>query len=394
MYSLHLSAEQLEFRDTVREFVDREVKPLALSAQRLDAGDRSVPPALLQQASALGLRTLTLAEAAGGAGADTLTNCLIAEELAAGDVDLAAVLAETARLGGMMFGGWMNDEQRGRFLPAFTSDDCFHLALAGREADTDDELGVDYFRPMSPRPPLQTTARRSAEGWVLNGSKPCVANAPLAGLIAVRAATEDGAATFLVPRGTPGLEIRPTVQRPQWFLGACGDVDLVDCRLPAANRLATAGPPAAAEDAVRCALNVGVARAACEAALDYAKLRYQGGRIIIEHQTMGERIARLFIQLDAARALVWRAAWAADHPQAVHDRSLPQMPLAVALRVYVSETMHKVALDAAEVFGAMGVMRDMPLQKYVQLSSIFQHGEISNTDARLRVAEAVAGYRR
>jgi len=394
MYNLHLSAEQLEFRDTVREFLDRKVRPAALKADRLDAGDRSVPQAWLRAASGLGLRTIALSETAGGAGADTLTMCLVAEELAAADADFAAALAETTRLAQLLFDGWMNDAQRARFLPAFVDDEDCHLALAVREADTDDELGIDYHRPMSPRPGLQTTATRTADGWTLNGAKPCVANAPIAGLIAVRAATDEGIATFLVPRTTPGLSIQPTEQRPQWFLGVCGDVTLHDCRLPAINRLNPLDDRISVADAVRCALNVGVARAACDAALDYAKLRYQGGRIIIEHQTMGERIARLYIALDAARAVVWRAAWAADHPQAVHDRSLPEFPLHAALRVHVSESMHKVTLDAAEVFGAMGVMRDMPLQKYVLLSSIFLHGEVSNTDARLRVAEAIAGFRR
>lgn len=394
MYNLHLSAEQLEFRDTVRAFVEREIRPEALKADRLDACERSVPPAWLRSAASLGLRTLGLSEAHGGAGADTLTTCLVAEELAAADVDLAAALVESARLGDLLFERGMNDAQRERFLPVYTRDDDCHLALGVREADTDEELGIDYHRPMSPRPGLQTRAMRTAEGWMLNGAKPCVANAPIAGLIAVRAATDEGPATFLVPRDAPGLTIRPTEQHPQWFLGVCGDVELRDCRLPASSRLNVTDDRIEAADAVRCALNLGVARAACEAALDYAKLRYQGGRVIIEHQTMGERIARLFIALDAARALVWRAAWAADHPEAVDERSLPDFPLHAALRVHVSESMHKAALDAAEVFGAMGVMRDMPLQKYVQLSSVFLHGEVSNTDARLRVAEAVAGFRR
>src|SRR6185295_4708546 len=98
MYNLHLSAEQLEIRDTVRDFVAQEIKPVVLKADRLDAGDRSLPTALLDQASQMGLRTLALSEAAGGAGADNLTCCIVTEELAAGDADIAAVLSETSAL--------------------------------------------------------------------------------------------------------------------------------------------------------------------------------------------------------------------------------------------------------------------------------------------------------
>ena len=91
MYNLHLSAEQLEIRDTVRDFVDGVIKPVALKADRLDAGDRSLPMDVLDQASQMGLRALALSEDLGGAGADMLTACIVAEELGAGDADIASV---------------------------------------------------------------------------------------------------------------------------------------------------------------------------------------------------------------------------------------------------------------------------------------------------------------
>ena len=92
MYNLHLSAEQLEIRETVRDFVTRRIKPVVLKADRLDAADRRLPMALLDEASQLGLRSLALAEDQGGAGADQLTCCIVTEELAAGDADIAATL--------------------------------------------------------------------------------------------------------------------------------------------------------------------------------------------------------------------------------------------------------------------------------------------------------------
>ena len=118
MYSLHLSAEQLEFRDTVRSFVDGEIKPVVLKADRLDADIRAVPMDVLDKAAQMGLRTLALPEDLGGVGADALTCCLVAEELAAGDAGIAAVLAETMSLGGTLFAA-MDEMQRGRFLKPF-----------------------------------------------------------------------------------------------------------------------------------------------------------------------------------------------------------------------------------------------------------------------------------
>src|SRR5216684_7263904 len=103
MYNLHLSPEQLEIRDTVRDFVVEEVKPHALDPRRLEARERPLLMDVLDKASQLGLRALALSEELGGAGADALTCCIVTEELALGDADLAAVLAETSTLGGMLF---------------------------------------------------------------------------------------------------------------------------------------------------------------------------------------------------------------------------------------------------------------------------------------------------
>ena len=146
MYSLQLSPEQLEIRDTIRDFVTREVKPVVLKSDRLDVNDRSLPMDLLTQASQMGLRSLALSEQAGGAGADTLTSCIVTEELAAGDADFAAILAETSWLSHVIFDRGMNEAQRGKFLPKFLADDQFHLAFAADESGSDTRLGVNYHR--------------------------------------------------------------------------------------------------------------------------------------------------------------------------------------------------------------------------------------------------------
>jgi alkylation response protein AidB-like acyl-CoA dehydrogenase len=402
MYNLHLSAEQLEIRDMVRDFVTHEVKPVVLKADRLDVCDRSLPMALLDKASQLGLRTLSLAEDHGGAGADQLTCAIVTEELAAGDADIAATFGETSRLAKILFGSAMTPAQRDRLLPLFADNDRCHLAFANHEPGTAAGLGVNYHRPIAAAAGIKTTAVRSADGsFIVNGVKDCVANAPVAGLIAVavKMSGRQDAAILIVPSDAPGLTVR--AHEGAWRHGICGDVTFKDCRVPADNLLNGEAADLLAGDetsgrgnALAQAINLGIGRAAYEAAIDYAKLRVQGGRPIAEHQAIGTKLAEIAIKLEVARAAVWQAAWACDHPEAYADRSIADLPLATIAQVFTGQAMLEAAKDAAEVFGAMGVMRDMPMQKYVHDARVCLHGSDSNRDAKLRIAEALLGYRR
>jgi alkylation response protein AidB-like acyl-CoA dehydrogenase len=400
MYNLHLSPEQLEIRDTVREFVTREVKPVVLKADRLDVADRRLPMHLVEEASRLGLRTLALSEDNGGIGADALTSCIVAEELAAGDADIAAVLTETSRLAHLIFNRALPEAERDRLLPKFLADDGAHLAFADREADTDTRLGVNYHRPNMPTPSLAAAATQAGNGdWVITASKTCVANAPVARAFAVTVKIKGrtGERVLLVPADAPGMIVTP--HEKTWPHGTCGDVTFADCRVSAGNLLAD-GSAALLRDAgghgapLAQAINLGIGRAAYEAALDYAHLRIQGGRPLIEHQAIATKLADIAIRLEVSRGAVWQAAWASDHPAAVADRSVSDLPLTTVAQVFVSEAIVKAAKDAAEIFGAMGVMRDMPLQKYLHDARVCQHAGDGNREARLRVAEHIAGYRR
>jgi alkylation response protein AidB-like acyl-CoA dehydrogenase len=397
LYNLHLSPEQLEIRDTVRDFVARKIKPFALRADRLEAREKPLLLDALDQASQMGLRTLALAEDNGGAGADSLTCCIVAEEIAVADPDLASVLAQTSMLAHLLFDHWMSEEQRDRFLPQFPADDRYHLALAEHEPGSDDTLGIDYHRPKTSEAVPQTTAIRSGDGFVINGRKDRIANAPLAKLFAVQVRTgAHDLATLLVPRETAGLSIEDDRQGARWYHGARGELILEDCRVPAENLLDRS--PAAGKTLGRStlnqAINLGIGRAAYEAALDYAQLRVQGGRRLIEHQAIGTKLAEMAVRLDVACTAIWRAAWASDHPDAFADRSLPDLPLASIAGVFASEAIYRATKDAAECFGAMGVMRDMPLQKYVRDALVCLHCDRENGDAKLRIAEALADYRR
>lgn len=411
MYDLQLTAEQLEFREAVRDFVNREVKPAATDPQRLEPFEKPLMTGLLDQLAQMGLRGLALPEAAGGAGADLLTTCVLLEEIAAGDVDLAMVLGETALLARAAHDA-MNDGQRKRWLPKFEGDDRFHLALIAR--DDDAERGWSYHHAMPADAEVigapEVVAERDGKGWVINGLAPFVVNAPVAGLFIVQAKIADapGTVTVLIGGNAQGLSIDNDLpafggggERARWHHGAVAAVTLKNCKIAeedvlaadAVHRLLQSGL-VARRTVQTAAVNIGVARAAYEAAVDYAKMRWQGGRHIVEHQAIGMKLADVAIQLEAARGLTWKAAWVTDHPEAINDRSVNDLPWAVIARTFTAQSLHRATLEAAECFGAMAVMRDMPLQKYVHDTLVLQHSADCDLAAPLVVAEAVAGYSR
>lgn len=406
MYDLHLSAEQIEFRDTVRDFVERDVKRIALHPDRLEESRPRLLSQQLGEASRMGLRTLALSEPLGGAGADNLTCCIVMGELAVGDVGIATTLAETSMLGHILFDAMMTSGQQERFLPQFLADDGYHLAFAAHAPEVDTEWC--YHRPSVAEPGGETNAVWQSNGnWVINGAAELVANAPLAKLIAVQAQTDpqasgtSGVRTFLVPRDTAGLTVRESDDEPAWYHGTRGTLIFKDCRIPETNILAgatdalCAGARSMNGAALQMdAINLGIGRAAYEAALAYAKLRVQGGCPIIRHEGVGMLLADMAVRLEAGRNMIWQAAWAADHPDAQADRSLPDLPLAVLTNVFVSEITHEVAVKASEIFGAMGILRDMPLHKHVHDALIFFHSGSGNSAAKLRVAEVLAEYER
>jgi len=417
MYDLNLTAEQIEFRDTLRDFVQSEVRPAALHPDRLQPFDKPLLTDALDKAAQLGLRTLALSEDAGGAGADTLTSCIVMEEIAAGDVDIAVVLAQTSSLGHILFDRLMTPGQRAAFLSKFGGDDRYHLALAARDAGAG--AGWSYHRPLAAESGGEPAAVKQANGdWIVNGAVAMVANAPVAQLFAVQVRTDpkktgaNGLSTLLVPRDAPGFTVGERSSPfggngangesvTRWHHGAGSGIAFKDCRVPADRLLGREGrsPFAGGEETARCvpvlaAINLGVGRAAYEAAVEYAKIRRQGGRNIIEHQAIGTKLADCAIKLELARTMIWKAAWALDNPEAVAGRSVSDLPLHTIARVYTAEAVNEVTLLAAECFGAMGVMRDMPLQKYVHDAMVFLHSEDTDGAAKLAVAEALAGFER
>ena len=238
---------------------------------------------------------------------------------------------------------------------------------------------------------LATKAVRDGDHWVLNGAKDAIANAPIAKLIAVEAQDRQG------PGAVPGAARHAGPHRHRAARAA-----LVSRLLRTA--FAEGRPPAGGSPArprrrrrprprrpARPGAQPRHRPRRHEAALEYAQLRVQGGRRIVEHQAIGTKLAECALRLDIVRNTIWRAAWASDHPGAFADRSLPDLPLTTMAKVFTAETIYRVAKDAAECFGAMGVMRDMPLQKYIHDAMICLHTGDGNSDDKLRIAEALVG---
>jgi len=400
MFSLRLDAEQIEIRRTVRRFAEIEIKPIALTHDREEDFAKRFPWQVLVKAETLGLRTLALSEDKGGSGADALTDCIVAEELATADVGIATTLNHTSDLARLFFDHYMTDEQCDRFLPKFLSDERFHLAIAGHEPDTD--LGWAYHRPAIDSTGYRTTAVKHGDDWIINGTKNFITNAPIAKLILVQVRMEanmSDAGMIFVERDRPGLSIyeHDKVGRR---LGSNGEVVFENCRVPVANTVRT-GKDLLTNRITQGrarprfqALNLGIGRAAFETALSYARMRVQGGRPIIEHQAVAIRLADMAIALAQVRSLIWQAAWASDHPDAYQDGSLPDLPLQSIAKVVTSETVFRVVTDAAQIFGGMGVMREVAMQKYVRDALVFLHSEQTNDVARLKIAEHLAGWRR
>ena len=416
MFNLHLTPEQVEFRDTVRDFVQNEVKPAALHPARLEPFEKPLMSEQLEDASRMGLRTLSVSEAAGGAGADMLTSCIVLEELAAGDVDIAVALSLTQSLARALE-EHMSPAQRSKFFGQFLEDPGYQLAFAAHDAGA--ERGWHYHRAYVEETSPEPLAARQANGeWRLDGTLSFVPNASIAKLFVVQARTDpkktgtNGLTTLLVPREASGITVTSAEDafagagaggKPltRWHHGTGAEVRFENCRVAPENVVGREGQSPLATDihnvraqTLLAAVNLGLGRAAYDAAVDYAKIRVQGGRPIIEHQAIGAILADLTVKLELARNMIWKAAWAADHPEAVTDRSVPELPLHTMARVYTAEAMHEVTLGAAECFGAMGVMRDMPLQKYVHDAFIFLNGFGHDSATKLEIAESVAGYQR
>jgi alkylation response protein AidB-like acyl-CoA dehydrogenase len=386
-----LTKQQEMLRETVRSFVTREVKPQAMTREWLSEPQARFPWEWVEALSRMGVRTLTVPKEFGGPGGDTITACLIGEELAAGDLGLGVIFDQTWKFVPFITTA-CTDEQRQRYLPVFLQDDRYLLAVGLHE----DQAGSDHFLPYNVHPHgARTTAVQDGNGdWIINGAKTYISNGGLAKLHIVLARTRpgtggvDGLGAFFVELGRPGFTIGRIENKIGQRLVQNGELIFQDCRVPAQNVLGDVfegltplrealrgrGMPEAGATAL------GVARAAFEAALDHARSHVQGGTEIINHDIIALMLADMELKLETARLLVWRAAWAADHAESV-DMRLPPMA-----KQYASEVAVDICIKAMEIFGGAGIMMELPMQKYVRDALTFLHSEGTNQIMQLRRA--------
>lgn len=416
MFDVILTEEQLALRSLARDFVKREIQPTIKEREQISDPKQRMPWDLVEKLSKLGVRTLALKKEYGGAGADCLTCCVMGEELCAGDLGIGVIFDQTWKFT-TYFNEVMNDEQRSRFLPDFLNDHRCLLATGTTEPDTD--KGFRYYEPSNlAGTGVQTKAKRNGKSeWIINGTKHYISNGSEAQIYFIYARTDpakggvEGTTVFIVPRDTPGFSIGRIEDKIGQRLINNAELVFENCRVPAENILLGEGLAAKVRNAYTQASNVeagattlGVGRAAFEAALDWAKTRVQGGKPIIQHEAIGTMLADMAIGLESARMLLWKAAWSVDHPEEATrylndyrelDPKLDiraQNPLTSMAKVYASETALKVAIQAVEIFGGYGIMRDGPVEKCVRDALTFLHSDRTNQVHRLCISQLVGGY--
>lgn len=394
MFDIRLNDTQRAYQQAARDFAQNEIKPIALELDKKPNWEDRIPWEVLKKGSQLGFRTFALSEENGGAGAsDHLTSCLIAEELAAADIGTAYYYMLTARRARDWFELRMNDEQRAYFLPKYLNDDLYFTTVAIHEPDTD--LGFDYYTETPDWVKFKTRAVQQPDGsWLINGAKNFQTVGYLAKLLVVQAQTEAGARAFLVEGDTPGLVRRP-MSKIGRRVGDNAEIFFDNVRVRKGHMLAP-NPPGRTDIGTHvtiASLTLGVGRAALEETIKYTQQRVSGGKPIIQHQAVGLAIANMAMNLEAARRLIWTAAWAKDHPEAFADGSAEYQPYEWMALAFTGTAVQRLTEEAMELFGGMGVVQGMPIEKYVRDALVQKHISFPYP-TRFKITEALVGYKR
>ncbi|MGZ8268852.1 MAG: acyl-CoA dehydrogenase family protein [Burkholderiales bacterium] len=388
-----LSDEQMRWRTLARDFVEKTIKPDAVRRDRLPSAAERIPWDWIREANTLGIRTLGVPAAFGGAGADILTLCLVGEELAVGDLGFAVIMDQCWKMANILSDA-MTPEQQRRFIPRFVDDAEATFAIAFTEIGAGSDHQGYYD---SPDIDFQTTAKRDGDSYVINGSKRYVSNGCMAKLYFVVARTDPGktlresGAVFIVPFDTPGFRVGFFHEKSSQRLATNGTFHFENCRVPAGNLLGGEGLMSQLRSnymwgskAEAAATALGVGRAAYEYALDYAKRRVQGGKPIVQQQAVAMMLAQMAMKLDAARTQIWRAAWLADRKQS------EARTLGLLAKVNASETSFEACKLAAEILGGAAIMHEHPIEKYLRDATSFLHSDGTNQLCLLRAAQGLA----
>ena len=375
-----LSPEQLQIRDTLREFARDELAPNAAAWDR----DHTFPRDALRALGALGVLGIVVPETWGGAGLDYVSLAVALEEIAAGDGATSTIVSVQNSVVCGPINAFGSDAQKTRYLPSLAGGEqlgCFCL--------TEPQTGSDASA-------IATRADRRGDSYVLNGVKQFIttgANADVAIVFALtdKAAGKKGMSAFIVDVKTPGFVVARIEEKLGQRASDTAQIVFENCAVPAANLLGRKG------DGYRIALAnleggrigiaaqaVGMARAAFEAALGYARERQAFGKPIAEHQAVNFRLADMATKIDVARQMVWHAA-------ALRDAGEPCLKEASMAKLFASEMAETVASDAIQIHGGYGYVADFPVERIYRDVRVCQIYEGTSDIQRMVIGRALLG---
>ena len=386
-----LTEEQVAIQQLAHDFALHEIRPRAAHFDETE----EFPYEIVTRAHKLGLSPAAfIPEEYGGGGLDNLTQLVLAEELAWGCAGIS-ICIQSMRLAISAIRSSGTEQQKKRWLPEFTNPDKLVLGGLGL---TEPDSGSDALA-------MKTRALRVSDGYVLNGTKQFCTNGGIADFHVIYATTDPargsaGIASFVVPKGTPGLKMGRKEQKLGVRASHTAQVILEDCHIPLDHRLGgdpdeeNAGPGALGAlmtlEATRpsvAAGAVGIARAAYEYALGYAQERKQFGKPIWQHEAVGFKLADMAMKIDAARLLVWRAGW-----MATQGRRFERAEGSMA-KCFAADVAMEVTTDAIQILGGYGYIKEYPAEKWFRDAKIYQIWEGTAEIQRLVISRAIAGSR-
>jgi alkylation response protein AidB-like acyl-CoA dehydrogenase len=376
---LSLSPEQEMVRSSARAFADAEIAPHAREWDRAEAMDRS----MVGKLAAAGFLGGPIPAEYGGAGLDSLSNCLVVEELGRADSSVRGVVSVNVSLVGKTILRWGTEEQKREWLPRVCSGEtlgCFCLTEPGTGSDAGS---------------LETRAEPDADGWRLTGSKMFITNGTWAGLALVFARTGEagprGISCFLVPTSAEGFTATKVGGKLGLRAQDTAQISLDGVRVDAGARLGGEGEGFAvamgALDEGRTSMGAGctgLAQACLDASIGYAKSRTQFGRPIAGFQLIQELIADTAVEVEAARLLTWRAALLADAGK-------PHRLESSHAKYFASEAAVRAANAALQVHGGYGYVDEYPVGKYLRDARVTTLYEGTSQIQKLLIGRALTG---
>jgi alkylation response protein AidB-like acyl-CoA dehydrogenase len=368
-----LTDEQELIRRTVREFAESRVAPVA---EELDRESR-FPYDLVAELGELGLMGLPVPETYGGAGVDTVSYAIAIEELARIDSSVAITVAAHTSLGTMPILLFGTEEQKHEWLPRLASGEG--LAAFGL---TEPDAGSDAAA-------TRTHAELRDGEWVINGSKIFITNAgtDITACVTITARTaEEEISNLIVPNGTPGYEISAPMHKLGWRASDTRELSFRDCAVPEASLLGELGQGfrqfLEILDGGRisvAAMGVGLAQGAYDLAAAYARERKQFDRPIASFQAIQFQLADMATEIEAGRALVYRAAW-------LKDAGRPFALAAAEAKLYTGVLSNRVVNSALQIHGGYGFMDEFAISRLYRDQKILEIGEGTNEVQRMVIA--------